>query len=56
LPAKDVAAAAPPAAPSAVAQATTGAVSAPHVPLPEARPATAPVRPARRLRRDRAVR
>jgi peptidoglycan lytic transglycosylase A len=57
LPAKDVAAAAPPAAPSAVAQATTtGAASAPHVPLPEARPATAPVRPVRHLRRDRAVR
>jgi membrane-bound lytic murein transglycosylase A len=57
-PAKDAAkdqAAAPPAAPSAVAQAsTTGA--APHVPLPEARPATAPVRPQRHIRRDRGVR
>jgi membrane-bound lytic murein transglycosylase A len=57
---KDVAkdqAAAPPAAPSAVAQAsTTGAAIAPHVPLPEARPATAPVRPPRHLRRDHGVR
>jgi membrane-bound lytic murein transglycosylase A len=60
LPAKDPAkdqAATPPAAPSAVAQAsTTGAAISPHVPLPEARPATAPVRPARHLRRDRRVR
>jgi membrane-bound lytic murein transglycosylase A len=60
LPAKDLAkdqAVAPPAAPSAVAQAsTTGTAISPHVPLPEARPATAPVRPARHLRRDRSVR
>ena len=62
-PAKDAAknqakdqAAAPP-APSAVAQAaTTGAAIVPHVPLPEARPATAPVRPLRHFRRDRAIR
>jgi len=52
-----VQAAAPPAASAAVAQAsTTGAVIAQPVPLPEARPATAPVRPPRHLRRDRAVR
>jgi membrane-bound lytic murein transglycosylase A len=60
LPAKDAAkdqAAAPPAAPSAVAQAsTTGAAIAPHVPLPEARPVSAPVRPPRHIRRDRGVR
>jgi membrane-bound lytic murein transglycosylase A len=59
LPARDAAkdqAAAAPAAPSAVAQATTGAAIAPHVPLPEARPATAPLRPSRHLRRDRIVR
>jgi membrane-bound lytic murein transglycosylase A len=58
-PVKDAAkdqAAAPPAT-SAVAQAgTTGAAIVPHVPLPEARPATAPVRPQRHFRRDRAVR
>jgi membrane-bound lytic murein transglycosylase A len=58
LPAKDVAkdqAAMPPT--STVAQAsTTGAAITPHVPLPEARPATAPVRPPRHLRRDRAIR
>ena len=63
LPAKDPAkdqAASPPAPappPSTVAQASTAAAAiAPHVPLPEARPATAPVRPPRYLRRDRAVR
>ena len=60
LPAKGAArdaAAVPPAAPSAVAQAsTTGAAIASHVPLPEARPATAPLRPLRHLRRDRGVR
>jgi membrane-bound lytic murein transglycosylase A len=56
-PAKDQAATPPPAAPSAVAQVTTtGAAIVPHVPLPEARPATAPVRPLRHLRRDRVVR
>lgn len=59
LPAKDAARdqpATPPAAPSAVAQATTGAAIVPRVPLPEARPATAPVRPPRQLRRDRGLR
>ncbi|HEY2248843.1 MAG TPA: MltA domain-containing protein, partial [Bradyrhizobium sp.] len=60
LPAKDATksqAAASPAAPSTVAQASTaGAAIAPHVPLPEARPATAPVRPPRHVRRDRATR
>jgi membrane-bound lytic murein transglycosylase A len=60
LPARDAAkdqAAAPPVASSAVAQAsTTGAAISPHVPLPEARPATAPVRPLRHLRRDRGAR
>jgi membrane-bound lytic murein transglycosylase A len=65
LPAKDPAkdqAASPPAPPpppppSTVAQASTAAAAiAPHVPLPEARPATAPVRPPRHLGRDRAVR
>jgi membrane-bound lytic murein transglycosylase A len=60
LPAKDAAkdqAAAAPAAPAAVAQAsTTGAAIVPRVPLPEARPATAPVRLPRHLRRDRGVR
>jgi membrane-bound lytic murein transglycosylase A len=57
LPAAKDQAAAPPAAPSAVAQASTmGAAIAPHVPLPEARPATAPVRPLRHIRRDRGVR
>jgi membrane-bound lytic murein transglycosylase A len=45
------------AAPAAVAQAsTTGAAIASRVPLPEARPATAPVRPPRHLRRFRGVR
>ncbi len=56
--AKDAAkdqAAAPPT--STVAQASPPAAAiAPHVPLPEARPATAPVRPLRHLRRDRGVR
>jgi membrane-bound lytic murein transglycosylase A len=60
LPANDAAknqAVAPLAAPSAVAQvSTTGSSIAPHVPLPEARPATAPVRPPRHLRRDRGIR
>jgi membrane-bound lytic murein transglycosylase A len=45
------------AAPAAVAQAsTTGAAIGSRVPLPEARPATAPVRPPRHLRRFRGVR
>jgi membrane-bound lytic murein transglycosylase A len=60
LPANDASknqAAAPLAAPSAVAQvSTTGSSIAPHVPLPEARPATAPVRPPRHLSRDRGIR
>ena len=42
---------------STVAQASSPAAAiSPHVPLPEARPATAPVRPLRHLRRDRGVR
>ena len=42
---------------STVAQATPPAAAiAPHVPLPEARPPTAPARPQRHLRRDRGVR
>jgi membrane-bound lytic murein transglycosylase A len=57
LPVKQDQPAAPPAAPAAVAQAgTTGVAATPHVPLPEARPATAPVRPQRPVRRDRGVR
>jgi membrane-bound lytic murein transglycosylase A len=60
LPAKDAskdqpAAPAPPS--STVAQAsTTGPAIVAPVPLPEARPATAPVRPPRHIRRDRAFR
>ena len=58
LPARDTAkdqAATPPT--STVAQASAPAAAiAPHVPLPEARPATAPVRPPRHIRRDRGVR
>jgi membrane-bound lytic murein transglycosylase A len=54
LPAKDQAVMPPT---STVAQASpTGAAMTPPVPLPEARPATAPVRSPRHLRRDRAVR
>ena len=57
LPANDAAkaqAATPPT--STVAQASAPATIIPHVPLPEARPATAPARPLRHLRRDRGVR
>jgi membrane-bound lytic murein transglycosylase A len=57
LPAKNAAKdqAVPP--PAAVAQAsTTGTAITAHVPLPEARPAAAPVRSPRHLRRGRIVR
>ena len=54
LPAKDQAAMPPT---STVAQASPPASAvAPHVPLPEARPAAAPARPLRHLRRDRNIR
>jgi membrane-bound lytic murein transglycosylase A len=59
LPVKETAKnqAAPAVAPSAVAQAgTTGSAISPHVPLPEARPAAAPVRPVRPVRRNRVTR
>jgi peptidoglycan lytic transglycosylase A len=59
LPAKDASkdqAAAPAPPSSTVAQATTTPAVVAAVPLPEARPATAPARPPRHLRRDRAVR
>ena len=60
LPAKDAAkdSGRPTPPTSTVAQASHAGCerSLPHVPLPEARPATAPVRPLRHLRRDRGVR